>query len=43
MEAVRTSLPLILSVVALVIAIWALVDASIALGRIEEFGLRPRL
>lgn len=36
------NLPLILSVVALVIAIWALVNANTALTRLEEFGLRPR-
>ena len=35
------NLPLILAVVALVIAIWALVDAHTALSRLEEFGLRP--
>ena len=35
-------LPLIVAVIALVLAIWALVDAHTALSRIEEFGLRPR-
>jgi hypothetical protein len=34
-------LPLIVAVSALVLALWALVDAQIALGRLEEFGLRP--
>jgi hypothetical protein len=36
------NLPLIISVVALVIAIWALLNANTALTRLEEFGLRPR-
>jgi hypothetical protein len=36
------NLPLILAVVALVIAVWALVDANTALTRIEAFGLHPR-
>jgi len=34
-------LTLIIAVVALVIGIWALVDAHTALSRIEQFGLVP--
>jgi hypothetical protein len=35
------NLPLIIAVVALALAVWALVDAHTALSRLEEFGLRP--
>ena len=34
-------LPLIVGLVALVLSVWALLDAHEALGRLEEFGLRP--
>ena len=34
-------LPLIVAVIALVVALFALFDAHTALSRMEEFGLRP--
>ena len=35
------NLPILLALIALVLAVWALVDAHTALSRLEEFGLRP--
>lgn len=34
-------LPLIVGLVALVLSVWALLDAHEALSRLEESGLRP--